>query len=282
MMLTDAIRAEGYRLLKNRTTVFWSVVFLPVLMLVLSTVGVVVTRMNEKQLAQADIDLSMPAGALDLGESLMGLAADLANPGVLLFVLIGAATVYAGDYRWETWRLTSARNSRAALLAAKVVNVALLALAAMAVLALGKLIGDGVKAVVYSRGLAFGMTAEEAGQSLTMAGLAWARVLQFTLIGLLTAVMSRSLLAALVVPLVVGVAQAALPGILMGFGLAPTGWTTLLLSPSQCFDVLRGYLAGDAVPAVVLTPAATGFILWLLWPLIAALAWFQRQDLSKE
>lgn len=282
MMLADAIRAEGYRLLKNRTAVFWSVVFLPVLMLVLSTVGVIVTRMNEKRLAEANIDLSMPAGALNLGESLMGAAADLANPGVLLFVLIGAATVYAGDYRWETWRLTSARNSRAALLLAKVVNVALLALAAMAVLVLSKLIGDGIKALVYSRGLTFGLTGDEAGQTLAVAGLAWARVVQFTLIGLLTAVMSRSLLAALVVPLVVGIAQAVLPGMLMGFGLMPTGWTTLLLSPSQGFEVLRSALAGEVVPAVVLTPALTGFILWLLWPLIAALAWFQRQDLSKE
>lgn len=282
MMLVDAIRAEGYRLLKNRTTVFWSVVFLPVLTLVLSTVGVVVTRMNEKRLAEANIDLSMPGGSLNLGESLMAVTADLANPGVLLFVLIGAATVYAGDYRWETWRLTSARNSRAALLLAKVVNVALLALAAMAVLVLSKLIGDGIKALVYSRGVAFDLNGEHAGRMLAMGGLAWARVVQFTLIGLLTAVMSRSLLAALFVPLVVGIAQAALPGILMGLGLMPTSWTTQLLSPSQGFDVLRSYLAGDVVPAVVLTPAATGFALWLLWPLIGALAWFSRQDLSKE
>lgn len=282
MMLADATRAEGYRLLKNRTAVFWSVLFLPLLTLVMSTLTVVVTRINEKRLAEANIDLSMPGGPLNLGQSLMSAAADLANPGVLLFVLIGAATVYAGDYRWETWRLTSARNSRPALLAAKAVNVALLALAAMAALTLAKLIGDGIKALVYARGVSFGLTGEEAGRMLAMTGLAWARVVQFTLIGLLTAVMSRSLLAALIVPLVVGVAQAALPGLLMGFGLMPTGWTTLLLSPSQAFDVLRGALAGEAGPAVVLIPAVTGFVLWLLWPLAAALAWFSRQDLSKE
>lgn len=282
MMPADAIRAEGYRLLKNRTTVFWSVLFLPILTLVMSTVVVAVTRMNEKRLAAANIDLPTPGGALNLGDSLMSAAADLANPGVLLFVLIGAATVYAGDYRWETWRLTSARNSRAALLTAKVVNVALLALAAMATLTLAKLVGDGIKALVYSRGVSFGLTGEEAGRMLAMTGLAWARVVQFTLIGLLTAVMSRSLLAALFVPLVVGVAQAVLPGMLMGFGLVPTGWTTQLLSPSQAFEVLRGALGGEATPSVILTPAVTGFVLWLLWPLAAALAWFSRQDLSKE
>ena len=37
----------------------------------------------------------------------------------VMFVLIGAATIYAGDYRWETWRLISARNSRVNLLLAK-------------------------------------------------------------------------------------------------------------------------------------------------------------------
>ena len=45
----------------------------------------------------------------------------LSEPDGPNFVLIGAATIYAGDYRWETWRLISARNTRSNLLAGKVV-----------------------------------------------------------------------------------------------------------------------------------------------------------------
>jgi len=281
MMLTDAIRAEGYRLLKNRTTVFWSVVFLPVMSLVLSTLGVLAARLNEKQLAEANINLNMPGGALDLGQTLLAVAADVANPAVLLFVLIGAATVYAGDYRWETWRLTSARNSRPALLLAKVVNVALLALAAIAVLVLSKVIGDAIKGVIMGRSLSFSL-GDDAGRMLAVGGLGWARIVQFTLIGLLTAVVSRSLLAALFVPLVVGVAQAAAPMILAGMGVTPGGWVSMLVSPAQAFDLLKSDLAGEIVPLVALTPAVTSFVLWLILPLAGALAWFSRQDLSKE
>ena len=36
MMLADAIRAETWRLLHNRTAMFWSVVFVPVISLVLA------------------------------------------------------------------------------------------------------------------------------------------------------------------------------------------------------------------------------------------------------
>lgn len=281
MMLTDAIRAEGYRLLKNRTTVFWSVVFLPVMSLVLSTLGVLAARLNQQKLAEANINLNMPGGAQDLGQTLLGVAADVANPALLLFVLIGAATVYAGDYRWETWRLTSARNSRPALLLAKVVNVALLALAAIVALVLSKLIGDAIKGVIMGRALSFSL-GDDAGRMLAVVGLGWARIVQFTLIGLLTAVVSRSLLAALFVPLVVGVAQAAAPMILASMGVPLGGWVSMLASPSQAFDLLKSDLAGEAVPLVALTPAATSFVLWLILPMAGALAWFSRQDLSKE
>lgn len=282
MMLIDAIRAEGYRLLKNRTTVFWSVLFLPVLTLVLSTLGVMAGKLNEQKLADANIDLNIPGGPLDLGQTLLAVAADVANPALLLFVLIGAATVYAGDYRWETWRLTSARNSRSALLLAKVANVALLALAAIAVLVLSKLVGDAIKGVIMARPLGFSLTGDDAGRMLAVGGLGWARIVQFTLLGLLTAVMSRSLLASLFVPLVVGVAQAAAPMILAGMGIMPGGWVSMLVSPAQAFDLLRSALAGEVVPVAAMTPAVTSFALWLLWPLLAALAWFSRQDLSKE
>lgn len=282
MMLVDAIRAEGYRLLKNRTTVFWSAAFLPLLTLVLSTLGVLAAKLNEKQLTQANINLNMPGGALNLGQTLMAVAADVANPAVLLFVLIGAATVYAGDYRWETWRLTSARNSRPALLLAKVVNVALLALAAIVLLVLSKLVGDVIKGIILARPLGFSLGGDDAGRMLAVAGLGWVRIVQFTLIGLLTAVFSRSLLAALFVPLVVGIAQAVAPPILAGMGVAPGGWVSLLASPAQAFDLLKSDLAGEIVPLAVLTPAATSFALWLILPLADALAWFSRQDLSKE
>lgn len=123
-MLVDAIRAEGFRLSKNRTALFWSVLFAPILTLALGALTSFVLKSNETKL-MADTEASpelremLVSTPLDLGQALVTSAGNLANPLVLAFVVIGAATLYAGDYRWETWRLISARNTRTNLLLGK-------------------------------------------------------------------------------------------------------------------------------------------------------------------
>ena len=49
-MLADAIRSETYRLSRNRTALFWSVLFVPVIGLLLATIGFVVAKANEAKL----------------------------------------------------------------------------------------------------------------------------------------------------------------------------------------------------------------------------------------
>ena len=132
-MLADAIRSEAYRFSKNRMGVFWSTLFVPVLMLVIGVAVYLFTkaRMAEVMEKAPELAAEMPAGTVDLGQTLVSAAGGFANPITLLFILIGVATLYAGDYRWETWRLTSARNSRPNLLLGKlavVTGVTLLAL----------------------------------------------------------------------------------------------------------------------------------------------------------
>jgi hypothetical protein len=134
-MLADAVLSEAYRFTKNRMTVFWSVVFLPIALLCLSSIGQFFLK---QKMAEIGNDPRLPPallgqGALDLGHSLVKLAGDTANPLLLLFIMIGTATLYAGDYRWETWRLTSARNTRANLILGKVGVAKLLTLAALIV-----------------------------------------------------------------------------------------------------------------------------------------------------
>ena len=50
-MLADAIRSETYRLSKNRTALFWSVRFIPIMGVLLATLGFVVAKANEAKLA---------------------------------------------------------------------------------------------------------------------------------------------------------------------------------------------------------------------------------------
>jgi ABC-2 type transport system permease protein len=290
-MLVDAIRAEGFRLSKNRTALFWSLLFVPIVSLVIGAITNFVLKGSETKILgdekmPAELKEALGRGTLDMGEALVTAAGNLANPLVLLFVLIGAATLYAGDYRWETWRLISARNSRVNLLLAKLAVVAVLALAAMGFMLLGSVLENLIKAAVFERTLTLAMTGETIGQFIGFFGLSWLRIIQFAMAGMLAAVVTRSLLAALFVPLVVGVAQFFTPQMLLSMGVTPDAWLSVLVNPGASIDAIQAVIAGGeraaALPDGLLLKAWVSVGLWTLAPLAGALAWFRRQDLSKE
>ena len=290
-MLVDAIRAEGFRLSKNRTALFWSVLFAPVLTLAIGAITSIAIKSNETALmadtkAPPELKELMTSTPLDMGHALVAAAGNLANPLVLAFVVIGAATIYAGDYRWETWRLISARNSRPNLLLGKLAVVAGLALTARLLMLLSSLAENLIRAGIFDRTLAFSMTGEMFGRFLGLAGLGWLRILQFTMIGMLTAVVTRSLLAALFVPLVLGVAQALSPQMLMSMGVLPDAWLSILVNPGAGTDAIAAMIQGGpaaaALPDGLVLKAWVSLGLWTLVPLAGALAWFRKQDLSKE
>ncbi|WP_313011701.1 ABC transporter permease subunit [Brevundimonas sp.] len=285
-MLADAIRSETYRLSRNRIALFWSVLFVPVIGLLLATIGFVVAKANEAKLVGKLPPELMKGGPLDLGLTLVKSAGDFANPAILMFVLIGAATIYAGDYRWETWRLISARNTRSNLLAGKVVVVALLMIAATVAALASDVIASLIQAAVFGRALTFSMTGGAAADFGLLALTGWARILQFTMLGLLAAVMTRSLLAALFAPLVIGIGQFFLPQILMPMGVTPDGWLLPLLSPGMATDLLKAVIQGGTaaadLPDHAVIKGVLGLALWIVVPFAAAVVWFNKQDLSKE
>lgn len=285
-MLTDAIRSETYRLSKNRTALFWSVLFIPIMGVLLATLGFVVAKANEAKLAGKLPPELMKGGPLDLGLTLVKSAGDFANPAILMFVLIGAATIYAGDYRWETWRLISARNTRPNLLIGKVAVVALVIVLATFAALISDVIASLIQAAVFGRPLTFSMTGAAAADFGLLTLTSWARILQFTMLGLLGAVVTRSLLAALFAPLVIGIAQFFLPQLLLPMGVTTEGWLLPLLSPGLATDLLKAVIQGGMATAELPDHAAAkgviSLALWIGVPFAAAVVWFNRQDLSKE
>lgn len=286
-MLVDAIRAESYRLSKNLTALFWSLLFVPVVGLLISTATFIFAKANEAKLAgKLPPELGLNASPLDLGAGLVSSAAEFANPAVLMFVLIGAATIFAGDYRWETWRLTTARNSRPNLLLGKVVVVVGLTIAATVAVLIGDIASNLIKAMVFKRALTFSLTGGQLVDLAWLTLLGWSRIVQFVMLGLLAAVMTRSLLAALFVPLVVGIGQFFLPNLLASMGVSPEGWLMPLLTPGMAADLLKAVIHGGpaagSLPPQALAKGLLGLGLWTGVPLIGAIFWFQRQDLSKE
>ncbi|MEN5363722.1 ABC transporter permease subunit [Brevundimonas intermedia] len=285
-MLADAIRSETYRLSKNRTALFWSVLFIPIMGILLATLGFVVAKANEAKLAGKLPPELMKGGPLDLGLTLVKSAGDFANPAILMFVLIGAATIYAGDYRWETWRLISARNTRPNLLTGKVVVVALVIVLATFAALISDVFASLIQAAVFGRPVTFSMTGAAVADFGLLTLTSWARILQFTMLGLLGAVVTRSLLAALFAPLVIGIAQFFLPQLLLPMGVTPDGWLMPLLSPGLATDLLKaviqGGMAAAELPDHALAKGVISLALWIGVPFAAAVAWFNRQDLSKE
>jgi len=290
-MLVDAIRAEGFRLSKNRTALFWSLGFVPIIAMVIGSLTSFVLKGSETRILgdtkmPDELKEALARGTLDMADALVSAVGSLANPLVLLFVLIGAATIYAGDYRWETWRLISARNSRSNLLLGKLAVVAVLALAAMAFMLISGVVENLIKAAVFERTLTFKMTGEKTSHFLGFAALSWLRIIQFAMMGMLAAVVTRSLLAALFVPLVFGVAQFFSPQMLGPMGVMPDAWVSILINPGAATDVVQAVIAGGersaALPDGILLKAWVSVGLWTLVPLGGALAWFRRQDLSKE
>ena len=287
-LLPDALRSEAYRFARNRVTLFWSLVFVPVFGLVAGILGQLFlkSRMAEVQGAGLPPEVARlltASGTLNLGEALPALASGLANPILILFLLIGAATLYAGDYRWESWRLTTARNTRVNLILGKVGVAKVLTLAALVLALLLGLVGEAVQGLIFDRGLGFSLDGDGATQTGLLFLLAYVRVVQITLLGLLAAVMTRSLIATLFVPIVVSLAQAIFANFLPMLGWGADDWRAQFLFPGFAYDTLKAAVeSGSAAASDGLGLAIVGLALWCIVPLIAAIAWFSRQDLSKE
>jgi ABC-2 type transport system permease protein len=288
-MLADAVFSESYRFLRNRAAVFWSTLFFPVLALLLGVAGQYFLKQKMGDLKDADLPpellRQMAAPDIDLGLALVELASKAANPLLILFVMIGAATLYAGDYRWETWRLISARNTRWNLILGKVGVAKLLSLAAVLLLIAFGFVGKLIEGAIFERGFAFTFGGEQAGQFFLSLLVAYIRVVQVTLIGLLAAIFTRSLLATLFVPLVVSIGQFFLAALIMPqIGWQDTDWYAQALAPNLSADTLIAFIGDNpgGPTAVTAWLAGASLIGWCLVTLGLALWWFQRQDLSKE
>ena len=287
-MLADAIRSEAFRLGKNRMTMFWSVGFIPLLFAVGGVIYHLVTKSRTAEMAtKLNLPATMGQDPVNLAGDLMSGAGAAANGAILVFMLVAAATLYAGDYRWETWRLITARNSRLNLVLGKLITFILLALVAMALFMLAFILFGISQAVVFDRPLSFGFETGDPGKIGLLIGLSWVRIVQYAMVALLTAAITRSLLATLFVPVVLGFAQTLLggPGLAL-LGWETTDWAAQLTLPGLAFDTLKAAIMADpaapAAPDGLFTKSAVSLVLWTFVPLALALAWFQRQDLSKE
>jgi ABC-2 type transport system permease protein len=117
-MLADAFAAERLRLGKARGLLFWGFLFVPIVSLAFGLLGTVITVATRRM--PSDPGLAFAANDLAKSASEAMTQTDLIP--VQLFFMLAAAALVADDYRWETWRLVTPRNTRANLLLAKLMT----------------------------------------------------------------------------------------------------------------------------------------------------------------
>ena len=271
-MLADAIAAERFRLIRDRVALFWGFGFAPLASLLFSLAGDLFVHFAFHK--------TIPGQTTDLANRAMGAVAGASGPVTALFLLIGAAAIFAGDYRWETWRLITPRNSRLNLIGAKLIVFAEAAAWSLALTVLMSVLGGVVSSLVNKAPLV-GPAAGSAflGQFAGVFLVTWLEVLMIGALGAVIGVLTRSTMAAVIVGLVVVFVQSTLAATLQA-----ATWKSLLI-PAYAARTLKTFLAAPQGFRPEAGPAGLGLVLLLVWLAVligGGLALFKRQDLTKE
>ena len=272
-MLSDAIAAEIYKTGRNRNLLFWGFVFVPLGLLLFDLALDTYLRLHMRLPLSPDLGLEV-LRALGLGGSSF----------IQIFFVTGAAGIFGGEYRWETWRLLTPRNRRTNLLAAKLVVYALCCAASLAALAAIAALHTVFGAALNGTPLALPHPGF-LGSALGVFAASWAELLVLGAFTALVVLTSRAMVGGLLAGIFFSFAQ-AIGMVVLHPWEAPLKDFALL--PSMCAYLLRAWASGqELAPGVFadpakLLPAALILMAWIAVLVGAAAIVFQRQDLPRE
>ena len=284
-MFADAVSSEAFKLRRNVRTSFFAWLFLPLLSFV---IGMANELWIEEAMRNPRGGPVVDFGPFDLGQALVSAMQPGAMSLLILFCLIGAAVLFAGEYRWETWRLMTPRNTRLNQLGGKIVVYALASATSFLLFALASVLAGLIGAAADGQQIRAGLGGDVLPQALGRFGIGWALLLQAGAVAALAGVATRSIMAALLVPLGLGIAQSilrAISGVVMPGDIE---WWQPWALPEMSADLLRAALAGAPplpgmeLPETLVWAAAASLLAWIVVGFGGALALFNRQDLSKE
>jgi ABC-2 type transport system permease protein len=272
-MLADAIAAERFRLSRDRVSLFWGFGFMPLIAMLFSMAGDLFVRIVLRRGVPGET-------TVDLANRAMGAVAGASGPITALFLLIGAAAIFAGDYRWETWRLITPRNSRINLLSAKLIVFGEAAAWSLLLTAITSVLA-GLFASVVGHATVVGPSVGPAfiGQYAGVVLVTWLEVAVIGALAALIGVATRSTLGAVIAGLVVVFVQSTLAATIQA-----ATWKSLLI-PAYAGRVLKTFVIAPAEARPDAGPAGLALALLLAWFVVlagAAVALFRRQDLTKE
>ncbi len=272
-MILAALRSELFKLGRNRWSLFWTFGLMPLFALVSGLIEQAYSHIYAGDL----IPYAAP-----LEESLSGLGF-ISTSIAQLCAIVGAAILFAGEYRWETWRAILTRTERVPLMLAKMLTFAIAVAASILLCSLARFIVGLVDAAFSGRA---SWPPVGAGEILLAHGLGFlATFLQLMATAafvMTVSVATRTMTAAIVAPillLVVGEVSSIryyagldLVGVVFP-NIAGAGIRQLGQSVMGEPDVLLTHLA---------FPGAIALAGWFVLFLGMGLAAFRRQDLARE
>ncbi len=274
-MLADAIAAERFRLLRDRSALFWGFCFAPIVGFLLSVGGDLFLRFMIKK--------PMPGMTVGLIDQVIKAVAGGAGTFGALFLMIGAAAVLAGDYRWETWRLLTPRNTRQNLLLAKLVVVGEAIFWSLALSAVLAAVAAILGSAINQKALRLSMFGRNLFDVIGVVAITWLEAMTIAALAACVGVISRSTMGVVIACLGLRFVEGMLSNVLRAME-PPNSWK-LLANPAYDADLLRaalldpsqlGQASGSAGPALVV------LALWIVALAAAAVVLFRRQDLTKE
>ena len=275
-MLADAIAAERFRLLRDRAALFWGFCFAPLVGFLISVGGDLFLHNVVKK--------PMPGVAVGVVDQVIKALSSGVSTFGALFLMIGAAAVLAGDYRWETWRLLTPRNTRRNLLLAKLVVVgeavfwSLLLTAALS--AVAALIGSAIN----GKSLVGSMFERNLFDVVGVLAITWLEAMTLAALAACVGVVSRSTMGVVIACLGVRFVQTVLASSLRLMEQGQPSWK-LLAIPVFDADLLRAALLDPAQLGAASNAAGPALLMLAVWAAAlttAAVLLFKRQDLTRE
>lgn len=281
-MLADAFAAERLRLSKARGLLFWGFLFVPVVSLAISLLGTVMAVVLRRAVGAPGLPLDPVDLAKSASEAMT--RTDLI-PAQLFFVLV-AATLVADDYRWETWRLVTPRNTRANLLLAKLMTFGLGAAGSILLIAVLSMVGALIDGLVTGDG--FTSTYSFATDLIRLGGsfaTSWLELMALAALAVLLTVLTRNAIPAVIGSIGLWAVQMLVIDLITEGRSGPPEVLQFAFLPAFSADVLRTALLAGAPPESQPALWPLAFLALALWAAgFAALAvWaFRRQDLTRE
>jgi ABC-2 type transport system permease protein len=282
-MLADAIAAELYKFLRQRSTLFWGFCAVPLGVLAWNIGLDTYLKLHDGGGVNSLSVFARMALSVDLGRQVIAGLERGDGAFFKIFFAVGAAGIFGNEYRWETWRLLTPRNSRFNLLVAKFITYGLGCAASLTGLALAAVLSAFYAAAL--NGAPLGLAPGFLPAALGMFAISWTGLMVLGLFVALVAVASRATTGALLAGIVFCFAQAVILSMLSPFD-APL--RDFILVPELPAEALRALLGGQPIaPGVFpdpgkLLPAVLVLLGWMAFLAAAALIRFQRQDLPRE